>query len=441
MKLIILTQYYPPETGGPQNRLSDLAKCIVRMGHQVTVLTAMPNYPTGMIYPGYRRKIYMRETIEGVLVHRSWIFAVKSRRALPRLANYFSFMLSSLICGAFCLGRADFLLTASPALLLGIPGYVLSKLKGARFVLHVSDLWPKAAAEVKVVTNKWLINGALRLEKFLYRRAALVTTPTQSMVLEIQRCVPQTNVRLLTNGADTDQFQPHRGQRTLLAEFGLEGRFIVGYGGIHGLAQALNEVVDAGVYLMDFPDIVIAFFGDGPIKSELEQRARGKRLKNVRFFSLQPRERMPGLVALWSVGLVPLFNSVLGSVALPAKMFEIMAAGVPVLLSAPTGEASCIIEAAQGGVCVEPENPRTLAEAIIKLYQNPAWRLELGQNARRHVERYYNREVITHQFLQYLLELDNRGLASQVNDQASTLSPQLLNEPNQYVSLDKVKRL
>lgn len=408
MRLIVLTQYYPPEIGAPQNRLSDLAKRLVRMGHQVTVFTGMPNYPTGNIFDGYRGKIYVREVIDGVRVCRSWIFATESRKVLLRLLNYFSFVLSSLVLGALFLPRADFLLTESPPLFLGISGYVLAKLKRARFVLNVADLWPKAAVDLQVITSGWLIRAAERLEEFLYGKAALITAQTQGIVLHIQQRTRQKQVRLLTNGADVERFGSGKSDPALLREFGLEGRFIVGYAGLYGPAQALEKVVDAGLYLQDCPEIVIALFGDGPVKSKLQEQARERKLENIRFFPVQPQERMPYVTALWGIGLVPLYKSPLMRAALPSKMFEIMAAGVPVIMSAVPGESTALIEAAQGGICVTPENPAALAEAIKKLYCETALRLQLGRNARNYVERYYNRQAKAEQFMQYLLQLEDR---------------------------------
>lgn len=404
MHIIILTQYYPPEIGAPQNRLSDLAVRLVRMGQQVTVLTAMPNYPIGVVHKGYRGKISVCEISEGVRVYRSWIFATRSRKILPRLMNYFSFVLSSLVIGGLRLPRAEVLVTESPPLFLGISGYLLAKLKRARFALNIADLWPKAAVDMRVITNGRLIAAAGWLEKFLYRKSAWITAQTQGIAADIQQRVPRVKVRLLTNGADLDRFRSTKPNFTLLREFGLEGYFVVGYAGIHGPAQALETVINAAHYLQDFPDIVIAFFGDGPLKPQLQEQAQERGLKNVRFFPLQPRERMPDLIPLWGAGLVPLYNSPLMSSALPSKMFEVMAAGVPVLLSAPLGEASAIIEAAGGGVCVESENPQALAEAVIQLYREPAWRTQMGQNAHNYVAHHYNRQTVAEQFLGYLLQ-------------------------------------
>lgn len=411
MRIVILTQYYPPEIGAPQNRLSDLAGRLARLGHRVTVLTAMPNYPAGEIAAGYRRRLYAREVVEGVEIHRGWLFATRSRRVVPRLLNYFSFVFSSLAAGAFVLARADFIVVESPPLFLGISGYLLSRMKRARLVLNVADLWPKAAVDLKVVTNPFLIRLAERLEELLYRKASLVTSQTQGMVDDIRGRMPEKDVRLLTNGADLERFDPRRFPAEPLEEFGLAGRFVVVYAGIHGPAQALAKVMEAAAHLRSYPEIVFAFFGEGPLKAELQERARAKGLENVKFYPPQPRERMPEILAGCAAGVVPLYDSELMRAALPSKMFEVMAAAVPVLLSAPEGEASAIVRAAEGGVCVSPESPELLAAAVEELYLDRERRLRLGRNARAYVERHYSRQAIAERFMEYLLHAEGSGAA------------------------------
>jgi colanic acid biosynthesis glycosyl transferase WcaI len=283
---------------------------------------------------------------------------------------------------------------------------LLSRLKRARLIFNVADLWPKAAVDMGVITNRVLIHSAEWLEEFLYRKAELVTSQTQGMADDISRRVPRAEVRLLTNGADLSRFDVKQTAPDGYDGFGLEGRFVVGYAGIHGPAQALLKVIEAAGQLKEYPEIVFAFFGEGPVKAQLQERAREMGLENVKFFPLQPSEIMPGLLSKWAVGLVPLYNSDLMRAALPSKMFEIMAAGIPVLLSAPGGEASAIIEAAKGGVCIEPESPEQLAAAVVRLYRDGEWRQRLGLSGRAYVGQHYSRQAIAERFLEYLLRLD-----------------------------------
>ena len=187
MRLVIHTQYYPPEMGAPQARLSDLAKRLVERGHQVYVLTAMPNYPQGRIHSGYGGFL-RREEQDGVAIIRTFIYPTKSVAAVRRLTNYFSFVFSSLLIGMFFLPKVDFILTESPPLFLGIAGWVLSRLKGARWILNVSDLWVESLRSFGVFRDGSLIDKLLTgMALFLYRRAWLVTGQSEEIVTEIQR--------------------------------------------------------------------------------------------------------------------------------------------------------------------------------------------------------------------------------------------------------------
>jgi glycosyltransferase involved in cell wall biosynthesis len=410
MRLIILTQYYPPEVGAPQNRLSDLARRFVEMGHEVTVLTAMPNYPAGRIHAGYRGRLYVREQFDGVHVERAWIFASVSRRIPPRLLNYFSFVITSFLVGALRLPRADFILTESPPLFLGWSGVVLAKIKGARFIFNVADVFSDGLLSARIVGDGWVYRATRRLERWLCERAWLVTGQTPSIVSAIQALAPAATVRLLSNGGDFDHCRPDGGDPALLREFGLNG-FIVAYAGVHGHSQALEHVVDAAALLTDCPDVVLAFFGDGPVREDLRRRAAHKGLSNVRFFDPVPAERMAQLIPLWSVGLVLVFDTAVGRSARPSKMFELMAAGVPVVLSAPRGDASDIIEAAHAGVCVGPENAAALAGAIRSLYRDPN-RAQLGRNGRRHATSHFNRATIARELAAYLESGSERSASS-----------------------------
>jgi glycosyltransferase involved in cell wall biosynthesis len=402
MRLILLTQYYPPETGAPQNRLHDLSRRLVSMGHDVTVLSAMPNYPAGRIQEGYRGRLFMSEEIDGVKVLRSWIFATKSRRFIPWVSHYFSFVFTSLLFGAVKLPRADVLITESPPLFLGITGYLLAKLKRATFVLNVADLWPKAGVDLGLLKSPLQIGVLNFLERVLYARAKLVTGQTQGIVEHVEEVVPTKKTWLLPNGADTERLSPDGGDPGYLKEFGLSDKFVVGYGGLHGPAQSLKTVVDSARHLQDHPDIVIALFGDGPEKSDLIQRARLAGLHNVLFFPLQAGDRMPGLVPLWDVGLVPLYDGKLMELARPSKMFEIMACGVPLILCAPPGEASEIVQGAGAGLWVAAEDPAALATAILELHGDPALRSRLSSQGRCLIESRFDRRVIAEEFAGHL---------------------------------------
>jgi glycosyltransferase involved in cell wall biosynthesis len=400
MRILILSQYYPPETGAPQNRLSDLARRLARSGHDLTVLTAMPNYPRGEVFEEYRNRFLVTENHADIKVIRTWIYATKKKTFIRRLLNYFSFVVSSVVLGIWKIGSPDVVIVESPPLFLGISGLLLSASKNAKLVLNVSDLWPDSAVAMGILSNCALIRASRWLEQFLYRRSALITGQTRGIVDNIQSRFRTKNVALITNGVDVAAFleSSNAARRTeTRREFAMDGKFVIGYAGLHGLAQGLSTVIHAAGLLGDQQDVLFAFFGDGPEKEKLIEDVGQMGLKNVRFYSSQPSTRMPAVIGSFDVAVIPLKRLDLFKGALPSKMFEALAAGVP-LLASIEGEARELVEKAQAGLCIEPENPRAMADAILKFYKDPVLRQSLGRNGQRYVVEHFDRQKIADQF-------------------------------------------
>jgi glycosyltransferase involved in cell wall biosynthesis len=206
MKILFYSQYYPPETGAPQYRISDWAIRLKRNGHSVTVLTALPNYPAGKVFPQYRNRVLLAEELDGIRVIRTWIYVTKSAAFFKRIANYVSFAASSLVLGVFKVGSPDVIVVESPPLFLGASGLLLSWILNARMVFNVSDLWPQSAIDMGVLRNKTVINASTWLENFTYRNSALVTGQTEGIVANISSRFPEKPVELITNGVDPEFF-------------------------------------------------------------------------------------------------------------------------------------------------------------------------------------------------------------------------------------------
>ena len=406
MRILFLTQYYFPETGAPQARLSDWAQRLRKCGHITTVLTALPNYPHGEVFEGYKGRFVMDEQIDNVRVIRSWIYATTSKGFVRRLLNYFSFVLSSLLVGVGTVARQDIVVVESPPLFLGLSGWLISRLRGAKLVFNVSDLWPRSAVEMGIVRSRLLINLASRLEEFIYRHSHAMTGQTVGIVQDIRSRFPQKQVALMTNGVDPEAFveasRLTEATAAIRQEFGFGRQFVVGYAGLHGLAQGLETVVEAARIVSVHQDIAFAFFGDGPDKKELQRLVDRLGVKNVRFFPTQPRVRMPQIIASFDVSLIPLRRLNVFKGALPSKMFEAMAAAVPLILSID-GEAHALMDLAGAGLYAEPENPQALAAAVLQLYVDPVTRQRLGQNGRQYVMKYFDRKEIAKKFEQFLL--------------------------------------
>lgn len=405
MRLIILTQYYPPEIGAPQRRLSDLAKRFIDRGHSVTVLTAMPNYPTGRILEGYGG-LLRREAIDGVPVIRTFIYPTKSASFVRRMLNYLSFVFSSMLFGVFLLPKADYLLVESPPLFLGVSAYVLSRIKRTRLIFNVSDIWPSGLARLGLVSSKSIpYRLSAWLEAFCYRKSTLVTCQTRGIESEINERFPFVSTYYLTNGIALEDFDssksPHEVIRSQLTEE--DDEIVLLYAGLHGLAQSLDQILDAAALVQDQP-LRFVFMGDGPEKSMLKERAETLELRNVQFLDPQLPSDVPEYLASADVIVVSLKGTY--KEAVPSKLFEAMACEKPVLLVA-SSEACQIVERYNAGVIAEPGNPADIAEKAQLLANDPHLRQQLGTNGRRAVEQFYSRDMIARDFESHLESLGN----------------------------------
>lgn len=405
MKILFLTQYCPPEVGAPQNRIFEFAKQLKNFGHQVTILTAMPNYPKGEIFEEYKGKKIVKETFEGIDIVRTGIYATKSKDFTKRLRNYLSFTWTSVAKGTRQIENQDFIITESPPLFLGWSGYVLAKLKKAKFIFNVSDLWPESAVKLDVLHNEAMIKASTWLEEFCYKKAAAVTCQTQGIVDNIvERGFDSKKVHLITNGVDTEFFNRKNRSEELRESLGIKDKFSVVYAGIHGIAQGLEVVIKAAEILKYEKNIHFIFIGEGPEKSMLKEMVKDKNLDNVTFLPMQSKKDMPQIIASMDATVVPLKKLDLFKGALPSKMFEALASELPIVL-AVQGEAEELIKSAKAGIVVEPENEKEIAKAVLDLYADENLRRELGRNGRVYVKEHFSREAITRKLEKILLEL------------------------------------
>ncbi len=405
MRLAILTQYYPPEIGAPQRRLSSLAGHFIRAGHTVDVLTAMPNYPLGRLYDGYGG-VSRREAIDGANVLRTFIYPTQKTDYPRRLANYFSFVISSAAIGSARLERPDYLMVESPPLFLGLSGIWLSRLKRTRLIFNVSDLWPETAVHLGVVREGSALHRlSERLEGLCYRRAWTVTGQSREIVSSIERRFPGTRTYHLSNGVDCSGFGAERATTQARAILGASdgGGCVALYAGLHGIAQGLSQLLDAASVLRNEQGPGMVFIGEGPVKDDLVRGARERRLERVRFLDARPAAELPPLLASADILLVPLGMDIPGAV--PSKLYEAMASGRPVLLVAH-GEAATIVRDNRAGIVVAPGDLDGLVNALRVLRDDPELRAELGANGRRAAELHFDRAEIARRFM-LMLESEN----------------------------------
>jgi glycosyltransferase involved in cell wall biosynthesis len=396
MRILYLSQYFPPESGATQTRAYEMARNLVRLGHHVTMIAEIPNHPSGIIPPEYRGKWIERADLEGIDVIRVWVKTYPVKNFRQRMVFYLSFMLASTLAGLFLTrGHFDFVYATSPPLFVGASGLLISRIKRIPYIFEVRDIWPESAVALGELANPTAINWATRLEEACYTHAQKIIVVTQGIRSRLaQRGVRPEKIALVPNGANTELFQFKAEARgKIRSQLNLEGKFIAVYAGIHGIAQGLETVVETAWLLKDNPDVHILLIGDGPRKKDLAELIRQRELSNLTLIPEQPRQLIPDYLSAADVALVPLRKLEIFSSALPSKMFDAWACQLPVLLSVP-GEARDLLDGCEGGLFVPPEDPGALKDGILACQAAPQLRKEWGENGRRFTEEYYSRQAL-----------------------------------------------
>jgi glycosyltransferase involved in cell wall biosynthesis len=377
-----------------------LAERLKELGHHVEVLTALPNYPTGRVFEGYPR-YYNKEDRGGISVHRSWIVPSNRQSLGSRLVSYLSFCLSSYLVGLTRISHPDVIITESPPLFLAAIGWLLAVVKGARWILNVSDLWPDSAKYIGMMREQSSAYRILRwVAHFLYRRAWLVTGQSTEIIGEIQRAAPSTRLYHLSNGVDLMSFKPEYGQDRIRKRYLGDGEVAFVYAGLHGLFQGLDQILEAAQRLRR-KQVRFVLIGDGPEKEALVRKAQGRSLENVDFYPPMAHRDIPSTLASMDVAVITLRSPIRGAV--PSKIYEAMASGIPILLVAE-GEASSIVQTAGAGLTVSPGDIEGLVLSISKLASEPDLRSEMGRAGRLAAQSLYDRAMIVKRFNTMLAE-------------------------------------
>lgn len=410
MKILYVSQYFPPEMAAPAARVGELSRHWVRAGHDVTVLTGFPNHPTGVVPPEYRRKfrrLVSRETLDGVRVVRTWLLPFPNRRAFKRMLNYVSFFVSSACTGLF-LSRPDVIIATSPQLLVGLSGWWLARCKRVPLVFEVRDLWPESLAAVGMGKSDSLLHRLLgKLAGFLYRHCEHIVVVTPAFKTHVMEywSVPPEKISTVQNGVETDLFSPQPSGLETRRELSAEDKFVVCYIGTMGLAHGLETIVDAAGILQDSaPAVLFLLVGEGAEKDRVVSLVRARGLTNVRLLGQQPREKIPTFLSAADLCLVLLKKTELFKTVIPTKMLECMACGRPVIL-AVDGQARQIMEEAKAGIFVEPENSAALAQAILQLRADAQLRASLGACGRDYILSHFSRERTAGEYIDVLASL------------------------------------
>ena len=407
MKIVIVSHYFPPEIGAPQARLGDLARYWAEAGEDVTVLTGMPNHPTGVVAPGYRRKARLEERIDGYRVVRTWLFATPNEGLVKKTLGHLSFMVSSVVLGARRAGPADVVVVSSPTFFAIFSAWFIARWRRARFVVEVRDLWPAIFVELGILRNRWLIRVLEALELAAYRASDAVVVVSEGFEANVvDRGIDPAKVHVVRNGVDLDAFVPVAADPSVKRSLGATGsETLVLYLGAHGISHGLETVALAAAKLVGEP-IHFAFVGEGAAKRRLAERVAELELANVTMLDGVPHERVPELLAAADICLVPLRDVPLFSSFIPSKIFEYFAAGKAVVGSV-RGEPSAILSAG-GAVVVDPEDALALADAVKSLAGYPGRRAAMGAQARRYVAANFDRRQLAERYRSILGELISR---------------------------------
>jgi len=368
--LLFLTDNFPPEVNAPASRTFEHCREWVRKGHRVTVITCAPNFPKGKVFDGYQNKAFQTETIEGIEVIRVWSYITANEGFVRRILDYLSFMASAIVASPRVRG-VDLVIGTSPQFFTAVAAYVVSRMKRIPYVFELRDLWPESIKAVGAMKESFAIRMLERLEMFLYRKAARIVSVTESFKqVLMRRGIECTKIEVVTNGVDVSQFKPRPKDPELTRKLGLEGKFVAGYIGTHGMAHALETLLQAADRLRG-QNFAFIFLGDGARKQALREMADQMKLDNVVFIDSVPKADVPKYWSLLDVSIIHLRKTELFTTVIPSKLFECMGMGIPVLHGVE-GESADIVRREQVGIPFEPEGVDQLCEALQSLKSDPA---------------------------------------------------------------------
>lgn len=399
MRILLLTLYYKPDVAANAVIMTELAEELSALGHSVTVVTTFPHYKGNVIDERYQGKLIQREMQDDIEIIRTYLYTSPNKQSLlVRFLNYVSFNLLSTLAGLFS-GPQDVILAPSPPLTIGFSAYIISLFKRIPYIYNVQDIYPDVVIKLGILTTKWVIRFSRWLERFVYKRARHITVLSQGFKANLlAKGVPEEKLTIIPNFVDTDFIRPLSQENSFRDRFDLKDRFVVLYAGNLGHSQNIEDVLESAQRLEMQEDIVFVIVGNGSRKPELKALASKMDLSNVHFIPFQPREDVPQIYAAADVCLVPLKKDIARD-SVPSKAYTIMASGRPIIASVdPGSDAWSLVQAAECGLCVEPENSQSLAEAIRTLYHDPDLRARLGRNGREHVVANYTRRVVARQY-------------------------------------------
>ena len=387
MHIIFVTENFPPELNAAATRVFERAAYWVRWGHRVTVITCAPNFPFGRVFDGYRNGWYQVEEMAGMRVVRVKTYVAPNEGVALRSLDFLSFLVTGFGAGVLQ-ARPDIVVATSPQFFAAVAGWAIGLVRRRPFIFELGDIWPSSIVAVGAMRSGFLLRLLERLELFLYRRSAAVVALTASFKRNlVGRGIPADKIAVVINGVDLPRYSPRPRDAEFADRWDLAGKFVVGYVGTLGMAHGLTNVLDAADRVRD-TNIRFLLVGPGAERDALKSETARRGLSNVVIAPAQPKDAMPRVWSLCDVALIHLKDSPVFAEVIPSKMFEAMAMGLPLLLVAPRGEASRIVETERAGLVAPPADATSFADAVTQLAADEAGRQRYAQNALQAASRY-----------------------------------------------------
>jgi len=395
MKLLFLTDNFPPESNAPASRTYEHCREWVKKGMEVTVITCVPNFPYGKTYKGYKNKLYQTEMIDGIKVIRVWSYMTENKGVVKRILDYMSYAIASFIAGLFV--KTDLIIATSPQLFTTLSGCALAKVRRKPWIFELRDLWPEGIKDHGAIKQSFLLNFLTKMELCLYRKATHIVTVTKGLKENLSsRGIEPNKIDTVTNGANMELFKSSAKNKELLDTLNLQDKFVVGYIGTHGMAHGLEFIIDSIKELKN-KNIHFLFVGTGAKKEATVNKAKELKLDNVTFLDPVSKAEVNKYISIIDVALVPLTKTVIHASLIPSKIFESAAMKKPMLLGVE-GEARDIIEQYNAGIAFEPENKKEFLEALEQISSNSEKYTELQDGCTKLAEAFDRKNLANSMF-------------------------------------------
>lgn len=405
MHILFLTDNFPPEVNAPASRTFEHCREWVKAGHQVTVITCVPNFPKGKVFVGYRNRLWGEELMSGIRVIRVWTYITANEGFLKRSLDYLSYMVTGFLASLF-VKRVDIVVGTSPQFFTSCAAYMSSFFKRVPWVFELRDIWPESIRAVGVIKKSKVLDLLEKVELFLYRKSNAIVSVTHSFRTSlIRRGINADKIYVVTNGVDISLFSPRSKDAQLLEQLGLQGKFVAGYIGTHGLAHGLDTLLNAAKILKTVPNsdkFRIILLGDGANKAALLRRAQNESLDNVIFIDSVSKTEVVKYWSLLDASIIHLKKDDLFTTVIPSKLFESMGMAIPVLLGVE-GESASIVEYEAVGLLFEPENAQALVNGLLRLADDRELLSHFKESGPASAKR-YDRSSLAAEMLQILKE-------------------------------------